>query len=59
MKFLDSNVLAYAFYNNPYTEKCQRAINQGGFTNIGYLGQEWLDQGVTWIIGSLSKGEDL
>ena len=30
MKFLDSNVLAYAFYSNKYTDKCQNAIRDGG-----------------------------
>ena len=30
MKFLDSNILAYAFYNNDYTARCQAAIMTGG-----------------------------
>ena len=30
MKFLDSNILAYAFYGNHYTIKCQKAIREGG-----------------------------
>ena len=33
MKFLDSNVLAYAFYENEYQEKCRQAIWQGGLVN--------------------------
>ena len=33
MKFLDSNILAYAFYENPYMAKCQNAINEGGITD--------------------------
>jgi len=33
MKFLDSNVLAYAFYENAHLEKCQRAISEGGVTD--------------------------
>ena len=33
MKFLDTNVLAYAFYNNVNTDKCQAAINEGGLTD--------------------------
>jgi predicted nucleic acid-binding protein len=33
MKFLDANILAYAFYSNPYSEKCQDAIRQGGLTD--------------------------
>ncbi len=33
MKFLDSNVLAYAFYENEHLEKCQQAISEGGITN--------------------------
>lgn len=30
MKFLDSNVLAYAFYENEHVEECQKAISEGG-----------------------------
>ena len=30
MKFLDSNVLAYAFYENENAVKCQKAIKEGG-----------------------------
>lgn len=30
MKFLDSNILAYAFYRNQHTAKCQSAIIKGG-----------------------------
>ena len=30
MKFLDSNVLAYAFYDNEHVEECQKAISEGG-----------------------------
>ena len=33
MKFLDSNVLAYAFYNNEHTVECQNAIMKGGLTD--------------------------
>jgi len=33
MKFIDSNIFAYAFYNNEFTEKCQQAIKKGGITN--------------------------
>jgi len=33
MKFLDSNVLAYAFYRNEHMQGCQLAINEGGVTN--------------------------
>ena len=33
MKFLDTNVLAYAFYNNDNTDKCQVAITEGGLTD--------------------------
>ena len=33
MKFLDSNILAYAFYKNEYTLKCQKAIMEGGLTD--------------------------
>ena len=34
MKFLDSNVLAYAFYNNECIDKCQSVIREGGLINI-------------------------
>ncbi|MBI3052260.1 PIN domain-containing protein [Candidatus Woesearchaeota archaeon] len=30
MKFLDSNILAYAFYRNEHTIRCQNAIRAGG-----------------------------
>lgn len=33
MKFLDSNVLAFAFYNNENTLKCQNAIKSGGIVD--------------------------
>ena len=31
MKFIDSNILAYAFYKNEFQENCQKAILEGGF----------------------------
>ena len=34
MKFLDSNVIAYAFYKNEYTEKCQNVLREGGMVDI-------------------------
>ena len=33
MRFLDSNILAYAFYNNEHILKCQKAIIDGGITD--------------------------
>ncbi len=33
MNFLDSNVLAYAFYSNEHTQRCQEIIRQGGVIN--------------------------
>lgn len=33
MKLLDSSILAYAFYDNEYTSKCQSAIREGGIAN--------------------------
>ena len=33
MRFLDSNIIACAFYNNEYTEKCQEIIKEGGMIN--------------------------
>ena len=34
MKFLDSNVIAYAFYKNEYTEECQNVLRQGGLVDV-------------------------
>ena len=34
MKFIDSNVLAYAFYKNEQTYKCQNIIKEGGLVDI-------------------------
>ncbi len=31
--FLDSNIIAFAFYKNEYQEKCQQAIREGGIIN--------------------------
>ena len=33
MRFIDSNVLAYAFYENEYSSRCQQIIREGGITN--------------------------
>lgn len=33
MRFIDSNIIAYAFYDSPYREQCQHLLHQGGFTN--------------------------
>lgn len=33
MRFLDSNVLAYSFYDHEHTLQCQKAIQQGGVIN--------------------------
>jgi len=33
MMFIDSNVLAYAFYDNDKRERCQQIINDGGIIN--------------------------
>ncbi|MBI1971073.1 PIN domain-containing protein [Candidatus Woesearchaeota archaeon] len=33
MKFIDSNIIAYAFYDNPSREQCQYFLRQGGITN--------------------------
>lgn len=37
MDFLDSNIIAYAFYSNKFTEKCQEVIKKGGVTNTFVL----------------------
>ncbi|MBI2653985.1 PIN domain-containing protein [Candidatus Woesearchaeota archaeon] len=34
MKFLDSNVIAYAFYTNEYTDACQNALREGGIVDV-------------------------
>jgi len=34
MKFLDSNVLASAFYKNECTEECQNALREGGLVDV-------------------------
>ena len=33
MNFIDSNILAYSFYNNEFQDKCQEVIRNGGITN--------------------------
>lgn len=33
MNFIDSNIIAYAFYQNPNQEQCQVAIRAGGVTD--------------------------
>jgi predicted nucleic acid-binding protein len=33
MKYIDSNIFAYAFYNNEHQHACQQAIRDGGVTN--------------------------
>ena len=33
MKFIDSNIIAYAFYENKFQDSCQRAITEGGVTD--------------------------
>ena len=33
MRFIDSNVLAYAFYHNQHTDNCQYILRQGGIIN--------------------------
>ncbi|HLD33569.1 MAG TPA: PIN domain-containing protein [Candidatus Nanoarchaeia archaeon] len=30
MKFIDSNIIAYAFYCNEHTDACQKLIQEGG-----------------------------
>ena len=38
MRFIDSNVLAYAFYNNKNMEKCINIVKEGGIINsIGLI----------------------
>lgn len=33
MRFIDSNILAYAFYDNPVQDECQKIIREGGMIN--------------------------
>ena len=33
MKYLDSNIIAYAFYQNQFQEACQTALLEGGVTS--------------------------
>ena len=33
MNFIDSNILAYAFYDNDKKDKCQQMIQKGGITD--------------------------
>ncbi len=33
MKFIDSNIIAYAFYENELQRQCQNAIREGGIIN--------------------------
>jgi len=33
MKFIDSNIIAYAFYENRFRENCQKAIKEEGIIN--------------------------
>ncbi|MBI4141530.1 PIN domain-containing protein [Candidatus Woesearchaeota archaeon] len=33
MRFIDSNVLAYAFYENEFQDSCQKVIHDGGIIN--------------------------
>ncbi len=39
MKYIDSNILAYAFYENEHTKKCQEVIREGGMTNTFNLAE--------------------
>lgn len=33
MKFIDSNIIAYAFYENELQKECQNAVRDGGIIN--------------------------
>tara|TARA_Y100000310_G_C20559126_1_gene752129 strand:- start:102 stop:473 length:372 start_codon:yes stop_codon:yes gene_type:complete len=37
MRFIDSNIIAYAFYDNPYTESCQKILRKEGIVNTFVL----------------------
>ena len=39
MKFLDTNVIAKAFYDNPHRNNCQKEISKGGLTNTFVLAE--------------------
>jgi predicted nucleic acid-binding protein len=34
MRFVDSNIIAYAFYDNEWREACQQVLRDGGLTNM-------------------------
>ncbi len=42
MRFLDSNVLAYSFYENEHLERCQQALLEGGIANTFNLIEAFL-----------------
>lgn len=33
MRFIDSNIIAYAFYENEHQEQCRSVLRKGGITN--------------------------
>lgn len=33
MNFIDSNIIAYAFYENEFRERCQKTVQKGGIIN--------------------------
>lgn len=33
MRFIDSNIIAYAFYDNPVQDVCQKILREGGMIN--------------------------
>ncbi|MBI5391005.1 PIN domain-containing protein [Candidatus Woesearchaeota archaeon] len=37
MRFLDANIIAYAFYENEHTSRCQQVIARGGVINTVVL----------------------
>jgi predicted nucleic acid-binding protein len=39
MKFIDSNIIVYAFYNNEHIDKCQEALQEGGITDTFALAE--------------------
>ena len=39
MKFIDSNIIAYAFYENELQRQCQNAVREGGIVNVLVLAE--------------------
>ncbi len=52
MKFLDTNIIAKAFYDNPHRNSCQKKITKGGLTNTFVLAEAF------GVINKVTKDKD-